>query len=181
MISVCCTRHPAPTAKNNIHHKHLLQRTVLGCCVRESFVLTRKRQHPTKKASDQQHSSKTATAKSSRGGGDLASPAIVYVPENQIQTNGKTNQPIQNINHFPKLRSHYGRPIFLMQLFLRASQLEKIVDRKIALKCSHNSRSWVHLYRSTRLPSCCSTPVPRFHSAPKTCRTTGGFACERIK
>ena len=145
MTSVCCTRRPSPTTKNHKHTYDSIQRLL---CARQSFVRTQTRQQHhhhyrnhhkhTTPAAQQQHSSRDC----SRGGGDLTSPATMYVPEkkNKGKRQNKTYQ--FKINHFPKIRSHNnGRLLFMMQLFW-SLKTTKIIARTNRSKCFHiNSRS----------------------------------------
>ena len=97
MIPVCCTRHPSPTTKN---HKHTYDSIPRLLCTRQSFVFTQMRQQHhhhhrnhhrhTTPAPHQPHSSRD----SSRGSGDLTSPATLCVPdfENKGKRQNKTYQ-----------------------------------------------------------------------------------------
>ena len=128
MIPVCCTHHP-PITHNKESQAHLRQHTALD--VSETASSSHKRKssstttiETTTGTPQQQHSSRD----SSRGGGDLTSPATaLYVPDFKNTDKRQTNQdlPIQNIKYFPKIRSHNGRPLFLMQLFLEPQNYEK--------------------------------------------------------
>ena len=153
MIPVCC-----------IHHHHPQQRITntpttayRACCVRDRASSSHERDSSstitietttgtptppskppqahhtsTRAAPQQQHSSRD----SSRGGGDLTSPATVYVPE--FKSKGKRQKQDLPI-HFKKTRSHNGRPLFLVQLFLEP-QNYKIIAKNNRSKCFHNSR-----------------------------------------
>ena len=85
MILVCCTRHASPTTKN---HKHTYD-SILRLCARQSFILTqtRQQQHHHHRNHHSRHTTPAPQKKQrsrrdrSRGGGDLTSPATVYVPD----------------------------------------------------------------------------------------------------
>ena len=128
-------RYTSPITHNKESQTHIRQHAALVMCETElrPQTQTRQQQHhhhqnhhsSTTPAPQQQHSSRD----SSRGGGDLTSPATMYVPD--FKSIGKRqNKTYQfNINHFPKIRSHNGRLSFLMQLF-REPQNYKINRQK---------------------------------------------------
>ena len=106
---------------NKESQTHLRQHTYRACCVRDRASSSHKGDSSTTTtietttATPQHHHS---SRDSSRRGGDLTSPATVYVPDfkNQRKQQNKTYQ--FNIKPLFKIRSHNGRPLFLMQLFL---------------------------------------------------------------
>ena len=124
--------------RSAVHVTHHPQRRITispttayrACCVRDRASSSHKRDssssnpiETTPGTPHQHHTSTTPAAQqhssrdSSRGGGDLTSPAAVYVPD--FKNRGKTAKqdlPFK-MNHFPKIRSHNGRPLFPMQLF----------------------------------------------------------------
>ena len=112
-IPVCCTRHHHPQRRIT----NTPTTAYRACCVRDRASSSHKRDsrstttiENTTGTPHQQHSSK--------GGGDLTSPATVYVAD--LKNTGKRqNKTYQfNINYFSKTRRHNGRPLFLTQLFL---------------------------------------------------------------
>ena len=136
-VAVCllCTRcdtcllyeYTAPNTHSKESQTHLLQQTRL-LFARQIFVLTQTRQqhHHHKKnttpAPHQQHSSRD----SSRGGGDVTSPATVYVPDFQkYGQTGKQDLPIQNITTFQKSEAIMDAPYFSCSCFWSLTTTEK--------------------------------------------------------
>ena len=130
-----------------MNHKHTYDRIPCLLCARQSFVLTQTRQqhhhhhrnhhrHTTPEA-QQQHSSRD----SCRGGGDLMSPATMYVPDFQKQRQtAKQDLPIQNKTTFQQSKAVMDAPYFSCTYFWSFKH-RKIIARNNRSKIIHNSRS----------------------------------------
>ena len=89
---------PSPTSKN---HKNTYDTIPRSCCVRDRASSSHKRDSSstaiietthmhTTQAPQQQHIARTCSKDNSRGGGDLTSPATVYVADLKKKCYGKT-------------------------------------------------------------------------------------------
>ena len=143
LVRVCCTRHASPTTMN---HKRTYDSTLRLLCARQSFVLTQTRQqHDHHHRNHHRHTTpaphqQRSRRDSSRGGGDLTSPATVYVPD--FKNRGKRQQdvPTQNKTTFQKSEAIMDIPYFWCSYFW-SLKTTKIFVRNNRSKIFHNSRS----------------------------------------